>query len=187
MHETLHARVQCQGRWFGKSFPCNRPLVKVCDAAKTPRPEPTSFRRDRAVVRFRHGARQVWAAIRRRQGALPCSCACAMPYVGNAAIPGRVRGEIFRRNLKREVELGVISAKAMLRMEGGLIEIILTVCAIANPAHCEEKYLQFAFDGSLDQCMMAAQPYIAQWIGQHPGWIATRWSCGYPGSQKRQI
>jgi hypothetical protein len=75
----------------------------------------------------------------------------------------------------------------MLRMEGGLIEIILTVCAIANPAHCEEKYLQFAFDGSLDQCMMAAQPYIAQWIGQHPGWIATRWSCGYPGSQKRQI
>jgi hypothetical protein len=72
-------------------------------------------------------------------------------------------------------------------MEGGLIEIILTVCAIANPAHCEEKYLQFAFDGSLNQCMMAAQPYIAEWIGQHPGWIATKWSCDYPGSQKRQI
>jgi hypothetical protein len=53
-------------------------------------------------------------------------------------------------------------------MEGSLIEIILTVCAIANPANCEEKYLQFAWDGSLQQCVMAAQPYIAEWIGQHP-------------------
>ena len=42
-----------------------------------------------------------------------------------------------------------------------MIEIILTVCAIANPSHCEEKYLQFAWDGSISQCMMAAQPYIA--------------------------
>ena len=34
-------------------------------------------------------------------------------------------------------------------MEDRLIEIILTVCAIANPNNCEEKYLQFAWDGSL--------------------------------------
>jgi len=68
-----------------------------------------------------------------------------------------------------------------------MIEIILTVCAIANPANCEEKYLQFAWDGSLNQCMMAAQPYIAQWIGQHPAWTAKRWSCDYPSSKKRQI
>ena len=51
-----------------------------------------------------------------------------------------------------------------------MIEIILTVCAISNPSYCEEKYLQFTFDGSIQQCMMAAQPYIAQWIGQHPEW-----------------
>ena len=51
-----------------------------------------------------------------------------------------------------------------------MIEIILTVCAIANPANCEEKHLQFAWNGSIQQCMMAAQPYIAQWIGQHPAW-----------------
>jgi hypothetical protein len=71
--------------------------------------------------------------------------------------------------------------------EGRLIEIILTVCAIANPANCEEKYLQFAWDGSIQQCMMAAQPYIAQWIGQHPAWITKSWSCGYPDSRKRGI
>jgi hypothetical protein len=71
--------------------------------------------------------------------------------------------------------------------EGRLIEIILTVCAIANPANCEEKSLQFAWDGSLQQCMMAAQPYIAEWVGQHPAWRATKWSCDYPGSKKRKI
>jgi hypothetical protein len=71
--------------------------------------------------------------------------------------------------------------------ESQLIEIILTVCAIAHPDNCEEKYLQFAFDGSPEQCMMAAQPYIAQWIGQHPAWVTRKWSCGYPGAKKRQI
>ncbi len=71
--------------------------------------------------------------------------------------------------------------------EGGLIEIILTVCAIANPANCEEKSLQFVWEGSIQQCMMAAQPYIAQWIGQHPAWRATKWSCDYPGNRKRGI
>ena len=69
----------------------------------------------------------------------------------------------------------------------GMIEIVLTVCAIANPSYCEEKYLQFDWDGSINQCMVAAQPYIAQWIGNHPGWVATKWSCDYPGHEKRRI
>ena len=68
-----------------------------------------------------------------------------------------------------------------------MIEIILTVCAIAHPTNCEEKYLQFAWEGSINQCMMAAQPYIAEWIGRHPEWMARKWSCDYPGSRKRAI
>ncbi len=72
-------------------------------------------------------------------------------------------------------------------MEESLIEIILTVCAIANPNNCEERALQFAWDGSINQCMMAAQPYIAQWIGQHPAWVARKWTCDYPVSRKHQI
>jgi hypothetical protein len=72
-------------------------------------------------------------------------------------------------------------------MEERLIEIILTVCAISNPANCQEKYLQFAWEGSLSRCMMSAQPYIAQWIGEHPAWIARKWSCDYPGNKKRSI
>ena len=57
----------------------------------------------------------------------------------------------------------------------GLIEIILTVCAVAQPANCEDKHLQFAWEGSLRQCVMAAEPYIAQWSGEHPGWTTRRW------------
>jgi hypothetical protein len=37
----------------------------------------------------------------------------------------------------------------------GMMEIILTVCAIANPGNCEEKYLQLNWDGSINQCMCA--------------------------------
>jgi hypothetical protein len=27
---------------------------------------------------------------------------------------------------------------------------------------------------------MAAQPYIAQWVGEHPKWTAVKWRCDYP-------
>ncbi len=63
----------------------------------------------------------------------------------------------------------------------GLIEVILTVCAVSHPTKCEEQHLQFASSGSLKQCVMNAQPYIAQWIGDHPKWTAVRWRCDYPG------
>ena len=67
----------------------------------------------------------------------------------------------------------------------GLIELIVTVCAVAQPAQCEEAHLQFAGTMSPRQCAMAAQPYIAQWIGDHPKWQAVKWRCDYPG--KREI
>jgi hypothetical protein len=67
----------------------------------------------------------------------------------------------------------------------GMIELILTVCAVTHPARCEEHHLQFVSSGSLQQCVMAAPPYIAKWIEDHPKWTATRWRCDYPG--KRDI
>jgi hypothetical protein len=38
---------------------------------------------------------------------------------------------------------------------------------------------------SLNQCVMNAQPYIAQWINEHPKWIAVRWRCDYGGSKEK--
>jgi hypothetical protein len=64
----------------------------------------------------------------------------------------------------------------------GLIELIVTVCAVAQPTQCEDKHLQFSSSASLNECVMNAQPYIAQWIGDHPKWMAVRWRCNYPGN-----
>jgi hypothetical protein len=63
----------------------------------------------------------------------------------------------------------------------GLIELILTVCAVSHPTQCEDQHLRFASNGSLNQCVMNAQPYIAQWIGEHPKWMAMSWRCNVPG------
>jgi hypothetical protein len=60
------------------------------------------------------------------------------------------------------------------------IDLIVTVCAVLSPASCEEKHLVFASSASLQQCAMAAEPYIAQWVGEHPKWTAVKWRCEYP-------
>ena len=61
-----------------------------------------------------------------------------------------------------------------------LIDLVITVCAVLSPNTCEEKHLVFSANFSLQQCAMAAPPYIAQWIGDHPKWHAVRWRCEYP-------
>jgi hypothetical protein len=66
----------------------------------------------------------------------------------------------------------------------GLIELVITVCAVAHPTQCEDQHLQYASGQSLTQCAMAAPPYIAQWIGEHPRWTAVSWHCEYPGARK---
>ena len=32
---------------------------------------------------------------------------------------------------------------------------------------------------------MAAQPYIAQWVGEHPKWTAVKWRCEYPRNNQK--
>jgi hypothetical protein len=65
----------------------------------------------------------------------------------------------------------------------GMLELVLTVCALAQPTQCEDQHLQFETSVSLKQCAMAAQPYIAQWIGRHPKWVAVRWHCEVHGKK----
>jgi hypothetical protein len=65
------------------------------------------------------------------------------------------------------------------------IDLIVTVCAVMSPNVCEEQHLVFSFSGSPRQCAMAAPPYIAQWIGEHPKWTAVRWRCEYPNANRR--
>jgi len=67
----------------------------------------------------------------------------------------------------------------------GFIEIVMLVCAITQPDRCEDKHLQFAWQGSLRQCVMAAQPYMAQWIAEHPQWTIKEYHCDYPGRKDK--
>jgi hypothetical protein len=60
------------------------------------------------------------------------------------------------------------------------IDLIVTVCAVLSPATYEERHLVFSSNASLQQCVMVAQPYIAQWVGEHPKWTAVKWRCEYP-------
>jgi hypothetical protein len=32
---------------------------------------------------------------------------------------------------------------------------------------------------------MAAPPYIAQWVNEHPKWNAVKWRCEYPGKSDK--
>ena len=67
------------------------------------------------------------------------------------------------------------------------IDLIVTVCAVLSPTTCEETHIVFSSDVSLRQCVMAAQPYIAQWIGEHPKWTAVKWRCEYPQQKSKGV
>jgi len=69
----------------------------------------------------------------------------------------------------------------------GLIEIVITICAVAQPSDCRVKHLQFVYEGSLSQCAKNAQLEIAKWIGDNPDWFATRWRCEDPQRRDKEI
>jgi hypothetical protein len=62
-----------------------------------------------------------------------------------------------------------------------MVQIIMLVCKLAQSDMCEEQRLQFAWQGSLQRCTMAAQIYIAQWAGDHPQWEVKNFHCENPG------
>jgi hypothetical protein len=67
----------------------------------------------------------------------------------------------------------------------GMIEVVMTVCALSQPSQCEEQHLQFAWQGSVAHCVMNAQPYLAQWINEHPKWSVARWHCEVPHPREK--
>jgi hypothetical protein len=66
-----------------------------------------------------------------------------------------------------------------------MIQVIVTVCALAQPSQCEDQHLQYALQGSLRQCAMNAQPYLAEWINMHPKWTIVRWHCEVPHTREK--
>jgi hypothetical protein len=68
------------------------------------------------------------------------------------------------------------------------VQLILTVCSLAQPVSCDDRRLTFSTDSvSLGQCIMQAQPFIAQWSGDHPTVRVSRWRCALPGASGDRI
>jgi len=71
---------------------------------------------------------------------------------------------------------------------GNFLELVLTVCTLAQPAACDERKLMLeSATGSTHNCMMRAMPFIAQWSGEHPNVAVTRWRCVLPGAEGEKI
>jgi hypothetical protein len=66
-----------------------------------------------------------------------------------------------------------------------LIAIVFTVCALAQPNDCQQERLDYLSGGSLRECLVSAQPYIAQWIGEHPKWSVKNYHCEYPHREEK--
>jgi hypothetical protein len=64
-----------------------------------------------------------------------------------------------------------------------LVDLILLACSLASPSACHEYHLMFQTAGSLQSCTMQAQPYLAQWIGEHPNVRVARWHCAWPSQE----
>ncbi len=69
----------------------------------------------------------------------------------------------------------------------GLMDLIVLACTLASPSACHEYHLTFSAAGSLRACTMQAQPYLAQWIGEHPNLRIARWHCTWPGQEDEKI
>lgn len=63
-----------------------------------------------------------------------------------------------------------------------MLELIVSVCFIAEPAKCREVTLTMT-EGEVTpfQCMMYGQIEIAKWLEAHPKYQLSRWSCGRAG------
>jgi hypothetical protein len=61
-----------------------------------------------------------------------------------------------------------------------MIELLALVCTVIGT--CKDVSLTFGAESVTPmQCLMHAQPVLAKWAGEHPGWEIKRWSCSVAG------
>lgn len=68
-----------------------------------------------------------------------------------------------------------------------MIELVLTVCIITQPSTCRDQRMLIEANATPQQCMMNAQPTIAQWGSEHPEWFVQRWKCQLPRKGDKDI
>lgn len=61
-------------------------------------------------------------------------------------------------------------------------DIAMMICLLSDPTKCQEHRIQFESYGSLNECLLEAQFYIAQWKGINPQYDVKTWRCEYAQS-----
>lgn len=64
-----------------------------------------------------------------------------------------------------------------------MIEIVLSVCMLADPGRCKDVHLTYMAEAQAitpHSCMMYGQSEIAKWTEGNPNWAIQRWTCGVP-------
>ena len=64
------------------------------------------------------------------------------------------------------------------------VDLVLTVCLIANPDACREERLMLESNGVLASCMYTAPARIARWTQEHPKLVVKRWKCMFPDERR---
>ena len=63
-----------------------------------------------------------------------------------------------------------------------MIELVFAVCMIDQPSRCKDVHLNFEAENVTPRsCMMNGQFAMAEWVGEHPNWTISKWSCGIAG------
>ena len=66
-----------------------------------------------------------------------------------------------------------------------MMELVFLACFGAGPATiCSDKNLALS-EPSAMACLMEAQPQLAVWLEEHPGWTIRRWTCQPQGAPRR--
>jgi hypothetical protein len=73
-----------------------------------------------------------------------------------------------------------------------LQEIVLAVCVLMQPTHCEAIHIQVVaeYGESLQvpfNCMKQGQIQAAKWIEAHPNRRVDHWTCPLPGGGRERI
>ena len=72
-------------------------------------------------------------------------------------------------------------------MAAGFVDLILTVCTLAQPDVCQDQRHQFVDAGSLRQCMYQAPLFMANWADEHPDQRIAKWRCSYTVQEDKKI
>lgn len=67
-----------------------------------------------------------------------------------------------------------------------IIEIVLSVCLLADPGRCKDVRLSYMSDDAITphNCMIYGQSEISKWTEGNPNWSIMKWTCGHPSQLK---